>query len=188
MEPKDSAAAVDAPPEEGALAADADNDENGEGQEYEWEFETPFGKIEFEVEPKALFERKEQQRKEKAEREAARKARAEERRLQRMGIPAGSEVVIVKRSNWLPVLTVFVVVVIAISVAYWLFGRPEEYEDEVPAEFLANDQNDVMAAAATAKQPKGIAARLKQALREGRHASKAAQDEQMQRYRESTKP
>ena len=77
-----------------------------------------------------------------------------QRRLQRMGIPAGAEVVIVKRSNWLPVLTIFVVVVVVIAVAYWLFGRPEEHEDEVPAEFL-NDPNDAMSAAANAKQPTG---------------------------------
>jgi hypothetical protein len=151
-----------------------------EGQEYEWEFETPFGKVEFEVEPKASWERKEQQRREKAAREAARKERAEKRRLQRMGIPAGSEVVIVKRSNWLPVLTVFVIVLIAVGVAYWLFARPGEQDDEVPSEFRSDE--------ATSPAQSGIVGRFKRALREGRRASREAQDEQMQRFKESTTP
>jgi Fe2+ transport system protein FeoA len=187
MDAKDTTAAVEERPgQPQPQLSEADIDDM-EGQEYEFEFETPFGKIEFEVQPKPLFDRKEKQRKEKEEREAAKKARAEKRRLQAMGIPEGAEVVIVKRSNWLPILTIFVLIVVAIAVAYWLFGRPEEHEDEVPAEFLAGDPNAAIAAATNDAQPKGIVARLKHALREGRHASKEAQDEQMQRFRESTK-
>ena len=183
MESKDTATAVEekpAPEASEPVFTEADIDDM-EGQEYEWEFETPFGKVEFEVQPKPLFDRKERQRKEKEEREAAKKARAEKRRLERMGIPEGAEVVIVKRSNWLPILAVFVLVVVAIAVAYWLFARPEEHDDEVPEELRIPDG----VAAVTPQQ--GIVGRIKNAVREGRKASKQAQDEQMQRFRESTK-
>ncbi len=162
-----------------------------EDLEYEWEFETPFGKLEFELDPKARHEEKERLRREKAEREEAKKAakaaKKSEKLAQKMGLrnadiaaAAAGQLVIVKRSNWLPVLFVFTVVAAAAIIAIWLFARPDEDEtDVVPEEFRADG-------AAAVVPPQGIAARLKHAIHAGKKASREAQAEQQRRFEETT--
>jgi hypothetical protein len=168
------------------------NKKDDEAVEYEWEFETPFGKIEFELDPKARHEEKERLRREKSEREEAKKAakaaKKSERQAIKMGLrdvdvaaAAAGQLAIVKRSNWLPVLVVFALVAIAVIVAVWLFARPGEDEtDVVPEEFRADG------VPAAAPPPQGLAGRLKQAIRAGKKASREAQAEQQRRFEEST--
>ena len=124
--------------------------------EYEWELETPFGKIEFELEPAERKEQKERERKEKAEREAAKQAaklakKAEQAAKKQAAAPG--EMVVVKRSNLVPALVIFAIVVAGIALAYWLFARPgDEDADVVPEEFRAAD------APVAAAGPQGLAA------------------------------
>ena len=175
-----------------AVTSDKKNKKDDDDLEYEWEFETPFGKIEFELDPKARHEEKERLRREKSEREEAKKAakaaKKSERQAIKMGLrevdvaaAAAGQLVIVKRSNWLPVLLVFALVAAAVIVAVWLFARPgDDDTDVVPEEFRADG------APAAAPPPQGIAGRLKQAIRAGKKASREAQAEQQRRFEEST--
>ncbi|MBI5289148.1 MAG: hypothetical protein HY873_09275 [Chloroflexi bacterium] len=161
--------------------------DEGDDLEYEWEFETPFGKLELELEPKARKEEKERQKREKQERDAAKQAaklaKKAERAAKRGAVAAAAgEIVVVKRSNLVPVLVVFAIVVAAVAIAFWLFARPGEEEDEIPPE-LRSDES----LAAAASQPQGPAARIRQALRAGRQASREAQAEQQRRFEEATK-
>ena len=155
--------------------------------EYEWELETPFGKLELEIEPRERKEEKERRKREKQEREAAKQAAKLAKKAERaralaakQGAAAG-EVVVVRGSNLVPILVVFAIILAALAIAYWLFARPDEEEDEIPPE-LRTDES--LAAAA---QPQGLAARLKQAIRAGRQASREAQAEQQRRFEEATK-
>lgn len=155
--------------------------------DYEWQFATPFGKIEFDLDPKDLHEEKERRRQEK-------KARAEARKAERLAKLAAKEaekrgihvpVVIVKRNNLLPALVIFTIVVTAVGIAIWLFARPEEDEDldAVPPEL-----RNANALAGEEEQPaSGIFGRIKRAVREGKKASRDAQNEQQQRYEELSK-
>jgi hypothetical protein len=175
-----------------AATSDKKKKKDDEELEYEWEFETPFGKLEFELDPKARHEEKERLRREKAEREeakkAARAAKKSERQAIKMGLrdvdvaaAAAGQIVIVRRSNWLPVLLVFALVAAAVIVAVWLFARPgDDDTDVVPEEFRADG------APAAAPPPQGIAGRLKQAIRAGKKASREAQAEQQRRFEETT--
>jgi len=155
--------------------------------EYEWELETPFGKLELELEPKARKEEKERQKREKQERDAAKHAsklakKAERAARRDAAAAAAGEIVVVKRNNLVPVLVVFAIVVAAIAIAFWLFARPGEEEDEIPPE-LRSDES----LAAAASQPQGLAGRIKKAIRSGRQASREAQAEQQRRFEEATK-
>lgn len=156
--------------------------------EYEVEFETPFGKIEFELEPTSSKERKDRERREKAEREAAKAAakaakQAEKQLKKRGAVPAvehggGSKLV--------PVLIIFLLVATAVALAIWLFARPgEEENDVVPPEFRNDD-----APAEPAPEPQGFAARarqrIRQAVRAGRQASREAQAEQERKLQDLT--
>jgi hypothetical protein len=152
--------------------------------EYEWELDTPFGKIEFELEPAERKERKDQLKREKAEREAAKKAAKLAKRAEKAARKrnAEDEIVVVKRNMLVPALVIFAIVVVAIGVAVWLFARPgDEDEDVVPEEFRADG-----VPAAGAQQ--GIGARLKKAIRAGRQASREAQREQQQKFEEAKRP
>lgn len=164
---------------------DKRNKKDDDELEYEWELETPFGKIEFELEPAERKEQKERARREKAERDAAKQAaklaKKAENAAKKQGATAG-ELVVVKRSNLVPALVIFALVIGAIALAYWLFSRPgDEEEDVVPEEFRAAD------APVAAAGPQGLAARVKKAIREGRRASRDAQREQQQKFEEATK-
>ena len=106
---------------------------------YDVDFETPFGKIEFALEPSAVKERKDRERREKADRDAAkaaaRAAKKAEKQLKRgnaeQQIAAGRG-----GSKLVPILLVFLLVAGAVALAIWLFARPgDEEPDAVPAEF-----------------------------------------------------
>ena len=155
--------------------------------DYEWQFATPFGKVEFDLDPKDLHEEKERRRQEK-------KARAEAKKAERLAKLAAKEaekrgihvpVVIVKRNNLLPALVIFAIVVTAVGIAIWLFARPGE-EDELDA--VPPELRNANALAGEAEQPSGgIFGRIKKAVREGKKASREAQNEQQQRYEELSK-
>jgi hypothetical protein len=151
--------------------------------DYEWEFDTPFAKLEFEVEPRDTHEEKERKRREKAERDAANKAaklaKQAAKEAEKRGITG--PVVIVKRNNLFTALVIFTIIVAAIGIAFWLFGRPDEDDDAIPAEL----RKDAVAAAPD-DDDAGIFGRLKKAVRAGRRASRDAQDEQQRRFEEAT--
>jgi len=149
---------------------------------YDVDFETPFGKIEFAMEPASVKEQKDQERRENAEREAAKAAKQAEKRL-RQGKP---EQVVVRGggSKLVPVLLIFLLVAGAVALAIWLFARPgEEEPDVVPAEFRNDD-------APAEPEPQGFAARaqqrIRQAVRLGRQASREAQAEQERKFQDLT--
>ncbi len=149
---------------------------------YDVDFETPFGKIEFAMEPASVKEQKDQERRENAEREAAKAAKQAEKRL-RQGKP---EQVVVRGggSKLVPGLLIFLLVAGAVALAIWLFARPgEEEPDVVPAEFRNDD-------APAEPEPQGFAARaqqrIRQAVRLGRQASREAQAEQERKFQDLT--
>jgi hypothetical protein len=144
--------------------------------EYEIELNTPFGIVELEFEPRARRDRKERARKERAERKAAEKAAAKARELAEREAKG-------RRSLLLPVL-IFLIIAAAVAIAVWLFARPGDDDDDLP-EYLATPlEGDVGA------PPKSLIAgargRGRDAIRQGRKASRDAQREQEQRYREMT--
>jgi hypothetical protein len=181
-------AAIAEAPAPGAPPAKAKHKDDNE-LEYEWELETPFGKLELELEPRSRKEDKERRKREKQERDAAKqagklakKAERAARSAAKKGAASG-EVVVVRRGNLAPVLVVFAIIVTAIAIAYWLFARPgAEEEDQIPPE-LRTDES----LAAAAREPEGIAGRLRRAIRAGRQASREAQAEQQRRFEEATK-
>jgi hypothetical protein len=154
--------------------------------EYEWEFSTPFGKIEFELDPKDVHEEKERKRRDKADRAAAKKAEKMAKLVAKEAEKRGiaGPVVIVKRSNLLPALLIFAIVASLIGIAIWLFARPGEEDDldAVPADLKNAD-----ALAGAEQAPSGFAGRIKKAVRAGKQASREAQREQEQRYHELSK-
>jgi hypothetical protein len=147
--------------------------------EYEVEFATPFGKIEFEFEPLSKKQKKDQQRKARAEREAQ-KAAAKMAKLAEKGVqskPGGG------RGNGLLIaLVIFGIIAATIALAVWLFARPSEEEDAIPAEFRAED--------APTPEPQGFVAKMRGRAREavtaGRRASREAQNEQQKKFEEMT--
>jgi hypothetical protein len=146
--------------------------------EYEVEFATPFGKLEFEFEPLAKKERKDRERKDKAERDAGKKAReAAEKALARAGREGGGGLL----SRLFVVVLVLGIIAALIGIAYWLFARPGE-EDEVDAV-----PDDVAGEPAPARQ--GFAAkargRVTDAISAGRGASREAQREQREKFRQA---
>jgi hypothetical protein len=159
-----------------------------EDLDYEWEFDTPFGKLEFELEPRKTHEEKERKRQAKAEADAARKAAKKTAKLAKLAAKEAEKrgidgpVVIVKRSNLVPALVIFTIIAVGVGVAIWLFARPDEIEDEIPAELRKDG-----AYAAAEPEPSGPMGRLKHAIRAGRKASREAQDEQQRRFEEMTK-
>ncbi len=177
--------AIDPPakPEKKGKAAKEDD------VEYEVEFETPFGKIEFELEPLETKERRDQARREKAERDAAKiaakAARKAEQRL-RSGKPEQIAVSTGGGSKLVPMLLIFLLVAGAVALAIWLFARPgTEDEDAIPPEFRNTDDD-----AATEPEPLGFAAkaqhRISNAIHAGRQASREAQSEQERRFEDLT--
>lgn len=151
--------------------------------EYEWELETPFGKIEFELEPRDRKEEKERQKREKAERDAAKHAARLAKRAEKAAKKQATagEIIVVKRSNLVPALVIFGIVVAAVAIAIWLFARPgDEDEDVVPEEFRADG-------VPAAVESPGIGGRIKRAIRAGRQASREAQREQQQKFEEATR-
>lgn len=148
--------------------------------EYEVEFATPFGKIEFEFEPLTKKQKKDEQKKVRAEREAAKAAEkaaklAEKRALK--GDSGGGG----RGTGLLIGLIIVAIVAAAIVIAVWLFARPGEDEDAIPAQFRADDAPEAEPVA-----PQGFVARMKNraqsAVRAGKQASRDAQAEQQRKF------
>ena len=153
-----------------------------EEPEYDLEFDTPFGNIEFGIEPASSKERRDRRKRENQEREAAKAAARAAKKAERQ--LAKHETSGRRGSSLLGVLIVFAIIAAAVGIAIWLFASPGPKEqDEIPEEYL---QPDVEPAA----EPEGFAGmmrkRLRQALRAGRQASREAQQEQERRFKDLT--
>jgi hypothetical protein len=160
-----------------------DEDEFG----YDVDFETPFGKIEFALEPSSVKERKDRERREKAERDAAKAAAKTAKKAEKPLRKRDLEQQIVVRdagSKLVPILLIFLLVAGAVALAIWLFARPgEEEQDAVPPEFRNED-------APAEPEPLGFAAmarqRVRNAVRAGRQASRETQAEQERKFQDLT--
>ena len=178
--PEDAQATISPP----ARKRKKSDDEDDFG--YDVDFETPFGKIEFAMEPASVKARKDQERREKAERDAAKAAAKTAKRAEKQLRKGKPEQLVVREggSKLVPILVIFLLVACAVALAIWLFARPgEEEHDTVPPEF----RNDG-APAEPARQ--GLAAkaqqRVRQAVRLGRQASREAQAEQERKFQDLT--
>lgn len=144
--------------------------------EYEVEFETPFGKIEFEFEPIDRKKKKDEERREKAEKAALKLAEKQAKLAEKRAKRGDGR----RRGGILVPLLIFALIAGAIIAAYWLFARPGE--DEVPPEYLTDPDMQ--------PQPQGFVekarARVSSAVRAGRQASREAQREQEQRFEDLT--
>jgi hypothetical protein len=154
---------------------------------YDVDFETPFGKIEFALEPSSVKERKDRERREKAERDsakaAAKVAKKAEKQLKR-GNAEQQVAVSAGGGKLVPILLIFLLVAGAVALAIWLFARPgEDEQDAVPPEFRNDD-------APAEPEPQGLAAkaqqRIRSAVRAGRQASREAQSEQERKFQDLT--
>ena len=156
--------------------------------EYEYEFATPFGKLEFEFEPTSAKKRKEQEKREKAAEQAAKseaKAKKQADKQTQEMAKKGQQFVAAAQpkgggGKLLPILLIFAIVAGGIALAIWLFARPgDDMTDVVPSEF----RNDEIAPVA---EPQGFVekarARIRDAVRAGRNASRDAQEEQQRKY------
>ena len=156
-------------------------------EEYGVEFDTPFGKLDFELEPRATKEQKDQEKRDKAAAAAAKAADKERKRAEKLakrGIVAVAEPPR-KGGNLLPILLIFALIAGAIILAIWLFGRSaDDDEDKIPAEFL-NDAPEQEPA-----QPQGFVAktqqRVREAVRAGKQASRETQREQQKKFEDLT--
>jgi hypothetical protein len=160
-----------------------------DSDEYEIEFATPFGKIEFELEPTSSKKRKDDEKRAKAERDEAKVALKAEKAAAKLAKKHGGEAVpvVIQRggSKLLPILLIFAILAAVVVLAIWLFARPgEEEADVVPPEFLNEE-------AAAVAPPQGFVAQARQrihdAVHAGRKASREAQEEQEQRFQGMTK-
>ena len=154
---------------------------------YDVDFETPFGKIEFALEPSAAKERKDRERREKAARAASKAAAKAAKKAERRMMKGSAEEQIIARSGGsklAPILLIFLIVAGIFVLAIWLFARPgEDEQDAVPPEFRHED-------APAEPAPMGFAAkaqhRIRQAVRAGRQASREAQAEQERKFQDLT--
>ena len=168
-------AIADAPPADD----DAAKAKEGEDLDYEIELNTPFGIVELEFEPRAKRDRKERARKERAERKAAERAalKAKQRAEKEARKGRGGSVLLI--------LLVIALIAGAVALAIWLFARPGEEDEEAVPDYLASPLKG-----SPAEQPKNAferaRARIRDAIHQGRKASRDAQREQEQRFREMT--
>lgn len=158
--------------------------------EYEVEFQTPFGKLEFEFEPLTSKQKRDKKRAEQAERDTKKKAataakQAEQRVMKQASSGGGGG------GKLLLVLLIVGAVMALIALAIWLFARPDIDDEAVPPEFRA-DGVGAIDDAAIIPEPQGFVgkarARVRSAVRAGRHASREAQQEQEQRFENMTHP
>jgi hypothetical protein len=169
------------------------NKKDRDPDEYEVEFETPFGKLEFEFEPKSTKERKDREKREKQAADAAKAAEKQRKKdekqaakLEKKGLLGAAEAPAPKRgSNLLPILIIFAIIAAAVIVAVWLFARPGDADpDRVPEEFL----NDAPVEPEPA--PQGFVAkaqaRVRDAVRAGKQASRDTQREQQKKFEDLT--
>ena len=179
--PEDAQATISPP----ARKRKKSDDEDDFG--YDVDFETPFGKIEFALEPSSVKERKDEERREKAEKDQAKAvARAAKKAEKQMKKDDRQQQIIIREggSKLVPILLIFLLVAGAVALAIWLFARPGEAEqDAIPVEFLNDD-------AQPAPVPQGFAAvaqsRIRNAVRAGRQASRDAQAEQDRKFQDLT--
>lgn len=164
-------AAEDAMPAD-AGAASAKGRDDGD-LEYEVEFATPFGKLEFEFEPIARKKKKDEERRAQAEHRAARKAAAAAKKAGTAKHGRGL------LGNLVIILLVMAVIGALVAVAYWLFARPGDEDEAIPPEFAKGEPEP---------EPQGFTAkarkRIGDAVRAGRRASREAQREQERKFRE----
>jgi len=143
--------------------------------EYEVEFATPFGKLEFEFEPLSKKEKKDRDRKAKAERDAAKKAALIAKLAEREPKSGGGA------GKLLVMLLVIGLIGATIALAYWLFARTDaEADDVVPPEFANDPQPAPQGVIARAR------ARIDAAVHSGRQASREAQREQREKFERMT--
>ncbi len=164
-----------APPSGDKKRKDKRKKDEDDDLEYEVEFATPFGKLEFEFEPLAKKEKKDSARRAKAERDAAKKAlNAAEKASQQSG--GGGFF-----GKFMLALLVLGLVGAAIAAAYWLFARPgEEDADAIPPEFANEPQQVTQSFVARARS------RIGSAISAGRQASREAQREQREKFDQMT--
>ena len=157
----------------------ASKERKGDELEYEVGFDTPFGKLEFELEPRSLKAKRDKRRKERAAREAQRAAVLAVRKAEEDAIKAE------KRRTRLPiflaVLVGFAVIAALIALAVWLFARPGDDDADIPPELRSGDLD-------ADESQGGLFARLKRrvtkGIREGKRASLEAQEEQRRKFEE----
>lgn len=158
--------------------------------EHEIEFSTPFGRLEFELEPTDAKQKRDERKREKQqadnERARAKAAKKDAKRRDKAGM-AVAEVLAPRKSGstLIPVLIIFGLIIAAIALAVWLFARPgDEAEDAIPDEFRNPEAVPAVA------EPQGFAAkaqqRIRQAVRAGKQASREAQAEQEKRFQDLT--
>ena len=167
-------AIADAPPADD----DATKSKEGEDLDYEIELNTPFGIVELEFEPRAKRDRKQRERKERAERKAAERAALKAKQRAEKEARAG------RGGSILLMLLIVMLIAGAVALAIWLFARPGEDEEAVP-DYLASPLEGT-----PVEPPKNAferaRARIRDAIHQGRKASRDAQREQEQRFREMT--
>jgi hypothetical protein len=157
-----------------------------EGIEHEIEFDTPFGKLEFEFEPRSRKAKKDEERKKKREQQAALAAEQSAKKAAEKAAKKAERAARGRRGGGLLiVLAVLALIGIAVAVAWWLFAHPEEDEqpdfEAVPPE-LREAKHELEVEQRSA--PQRLRDRLRNAVRAGRRASREAQDAERQRFEE----
>ncbi|HEY8172381.1 MAG TPA: hypothetical protein VIH21_04785 [Dehalococcoidia bacterium] len=163
----------------------AEKKKQGDITEREIEFDTPFGKIELEFEPRAVRDEKARERQARSRQETAKRtadaaqkaaAKAKRNAEKRGGGGRGGTLMLV--------LLIVGGIAALVVVAYWLFARPGPVEDDAWPPALRAIDPDEMAPPPTFTQR--MRARLRDAVRAGRSASREAQEEQQVRYEKLT--
>ena len=178
-------AAYEAPPR-GLSRKERKQQEQDEAPEYALGFDTPFGSLDIEVEPQSNKEKRELRKREQAEaaaaKAAARAAAKAAKRAAKHPKPESES----RGHGLLIAFVIFAVIAGAIALAFWLFARPGEEEPEVVPEEFRNPEMEPVAAEPQSALS-GLQARVRQAIRAGRKASREAQQEQEKRFRQMTR-
>jgi hypothetical protein len=142
---------------------------------------TPFGKLEFEFEPKSRKEEKDRERKQKTQEEAAKNAakalKKAERQAQQRATGGG------RGGSVLFILLAVGFVLALIALAYWLFARPGDQDEAVPPEFRNYEPEREPAPQTFLDKTRS---RIREAVRAGRQASRETQREQEERLESMT--
>jgi hypothetical protein len=168
-----SGVAVAEPPDSPTVDEKKKSKKDDDDLDYEVEFATPFGKLEFEFEPLAKKDKKDRERKAKAERDAAKKALQAAERAAAKGERNGGRGVL---GTLMIVFLVLAIIGAMIAIAYWLFARPGEEEDDLVRPEFAQEPQPAQGLVGRAR------GRLRDAIRAGRSASREAQREQREKF------